>query len=254
MDKLPVTAIIHTRNAEEYLEEVIDSLAGYDEVLIVDMDSTDSTLEIARRKGCNILKVEPMGYADPARDFAMRKAGHDWVFFVDADELIPDELTQWLRNFIQSPGNVKAVAVPRKNMMMDFWNRASYPDYQLRILDRRSCTWPAFVHSRPVVDGETMFLPRARKELAMIHKPPRIAEMMERLNRYTTLEMERKQDMKVSWFKLWMRPKVRFFKAFILKGGFRDGMRGYIAAKHDAAYQHFYLTKILEYQLDNAKK
>lgn len=249
MNKIPVTAIVHTRNAERYLDEVLDRLSRFDEVLLVDMESTDSTLDIARRHGCRIMPVEPIGYADPARDPAMRAAAHDWVFFVDADEIIPDALIDRLADFVADPKGYKALAVARKNMMLDFWNRASYPDYQLRVLYRRSCTWPAHVHSNPEVKGEVMFLPRREHRLAMIHKAPSVEEMMERLNRYTTLEMQRKRDRKISWFTLWMRPKVRFFKAFVMKGGFRDGMRGYIAAKHDAAYQHFYLTKILEYQI-----
>lgn len=250
--KIPASVIIHTRNAEQYLREVISHLQDFDEILVVDMDSTDSTLEIARETGCRILSVEPIGYADPARDPAMRAAKHDWVFFVDADEIIPRALTDRLREFIADPGEYKAVAVARKNMVLDFWDRSTYPDYQIRVLDRRNCTWPPHVHSNPEIKGETLLLPRRRKDLAMVHKPAPMEGIMERMNRYTTLEMERRRDMKITWLKLWLKPRVRFFKAFILKGGFKDGMRGYISAKNAAAYQHFYMTKILEDQIRRA--
>lgn len=213
------------------------------------MESSDSTLAIAEAAGCRILAHENCGYADPARDFAMRNAKHDWVFFVDADEIVPPQLCRWIASFVDNPGKVKGVFIPRKNGYLNSWNRGTYPDYQMRLLDRRKSTWPAFVHSNPVVDGRIYKIPRKQMHLAMFHKPPTMEEIMERLNRYTTLEMERKTKMKVTWFKLWYRPKVRFFKSFILKGGFRNGIVGYMAARQDAFYQHFYLTKIYEHNL-----
>lgn len=244
-----MTVIVHTRNAGKYLDEVLSLLHDFDELMVVDMESDDDTLEIAERHGCRIMKIEQMGYVEPARDPAMRKAKHDWVFFVDADEIIPEKLVESLRKFISTPEGAKALAIARKNYMLDFWDRASYPDYQLRVLDRRNCHWPRYVHSNPVVEGTIRYLPRHRRDLAMLHKPPTMEERMERLNRYTTLEVERRKSMKLSWLKFWLRPKIRFFKSFVIKGGFRDGMRGYIAARNEAAYQHFYMTKILEYQL-----
>lgn len=251
MEKIKATAIIHTRNADRYLQEVIDHLKDFDEIMVVDMESTDRTLEIARENGCKIMPVPPMGYADPARDPAMRAAKNDWVFFVDADEIIPAPLTEWIRKFLANPGEIKAVGVARKNGFLDKWNRATYPDYQVRLLDRRKAVWPPEVHCKPVIDGDIYFIPRKQTELAMEHKSPTMEEILERLNRYTSLEMEKKQDKKINFWTLWLRPQVRFFKSFILKGGFKHGINGYISAKQDACYQHFYLTKIYERQLQS---
>lgn len=253
MEKIPATAIIHTRNADRYLQEVIDHLKEFDEIMIVDMDSTDRTLEIARENGCRVMSMEPLGYVEPARDPAMRAAKYDWVFFVDADEIIPAELTSWIRKFLDAPGDVKAVGVARKNGFLDKWNRATYPDYQVRLLDRRNAVWPSEVHRKPEIQGQTYFIPRDRLELAMEHKSPSMEEILERMNRYTSLEMQKKQGKKINFWTLWLRPQVRFFKSFILKGGFRHGINGYISAKQDACYQHFYLTKIYERQLKNGK-
>ncbi len=246
---MEVTAIIHTRNAERYLQEVIDRLKDFDEIMIVDMESSDATLDIARRNGCRIVPVEPCGYADPLRDYAMRQAKNDWVLFVDADEIIPDQLSEYIRKFIVEPGKNRALMIPRKNYFLDIWNTATYPDYQVRLLDRRACEWPAHVHSKPEVKGRVAQIPRRRSDLAMLHKAPTTAEIIERMNRYTTFEQQRKSNRKITLFTLWFRPKMRFFKSYILKGGWRNGIAGYMSARHDANYQYYYLMKIYEAQM-----
>ena len=61
---IPATAIIHTRNSERYLAEVIDCLGDFDEVLVCDMESSDRTLDIARGKGCTVVSFPPVGYVE----------------------------------------------------------------------------------------------------------------------------------------------------------------------------------------------
>ncbi len=167
-----ITAIIHTRNAEQYLQEVIDHLKVFDSIIVCDMESTDSTLEIAKRNGCRILTYNNCGYAEPARDYALKSADTDWVFFVDADEIIPKELSQYLIEKAASPEDVRGVSMPRKNMMLGAWNRSTYPDYQLRFLHKDSSEWPPHLHSQPKVEGKIEFIPKDRTDLAMIHIAP----------------------------------------------------------------------------------
>lgn len=256
MEKIKATAIIHTRNAEQYLQEVIDHLAEFEEIMVVDMESSDSTLDIARKNGCRIENYPPCGYADPARDFAMRAATNDWVFFVDADEIIPAPLTAWIREFISSPGEIRGVNVARKNGFLDSWRRNDYPDYQMRILDRRHASWPPHVHSRPEVNGKTDSIPASRPDLAMFHKAPALEDVLERMNRYTTFETERMKGKKVTLASLVLKPTFRFIKAYFLKGGFREGLAGYISAKNDAIYKFYALSKAYEASLppEAAKK
>lgn len=248
--KIPATAIVHTRNADRYLQEVLDCLQDFDELMVVDMESTDKTLAIAEANGCRIEKFPPCGYVEPARGFAMKAARNSWVFFVDADEIVPPELSRWIRNFVASPGEAKGVLVPRRNFFLGRWMRASYPDYQLRLLNRDFAEWPPQVHSRPEVKGEVIRIPKSFEELAFIHKSPSMEEVVERQNRYTNKEVERRPPRKVTLFTLWFRPWRRFFKAYILKGGFREGLAGYISARNDAIYQHYILSKQFEQGLN----
>ena len=89
-----ISVVINTYNAEKHLQRVIDAVRTFDEVLICDMESTDSTLDIARMNGCKIVTF-PKGEhksAEPARTFAIQSASCPWVLVVDADEIITPEL------------------------------------------------------------------------------------------------------------------------------------------------------------------
>lgn len=250
-EKLPISVIIHTHNAEKYLQDVIDRLGDYDEIMIADMESRDSTLDIARSRGCRIEKFPCSGYAESARGDAMKLAKHRWVFFVDADELIPQELTDRIRHFIQNPGEYTAVCVARKNCILDSWKRDDYPDYQMRLLDRDHSSWPAHIHARSATEGKILRLPPSQRELAMIHIAPDISEVMERMNRYTTLELERRLAKRPGLLKMVFKPWFRFFKSYILKGGFRSGIAGYVSARNDAIYKFYVLAKQYEQSLES---
>ena len=100
-----ISVVINTYNAERQLAEVLESVKNFDEVLICDMESTDSTLEIAARFGCRVVTF-PKGdcvSAEPARTFAIQSAAHHWVLVLDADEIVPDALREYLYKVIASP-------------------------------------------------------------------------------------------------------------------------------------------------------
>lgn len=250
--KLKISAIINTRNAEMYLQEVIDRLQDFDEILVCDMDSTDSTLEIARKAGCRIIHHDPVGYVEPARAYAMRAAYNDWVFFVDADELVTRALVDYLRDFVANPGKTKALSIPRKNLFLDGWSESTYPDYQVRVLDRRVSDWPVEIHSRPKVKGKIEKIPKKRLDMALIHKSPSVADVLERMNRYTDKEVTRRSGDEQAHAKapsllaMMLKPWFRFFKMYIIKGGFRQGVAGYLEAKNKSFYKLYTLAKIYE--------
>lgn len=93
-----ISVVIHTYNAEKHLDRVLDAVKEFDEVLVCDMESTDSTLDICRRHGARVITF-PKGehtIPEPARTFAIQSATHEWVLVVDADELVPATLRRYL--------------------------------------------------------------------------------------------------------------------------------------------------------------
>ena len=93
-DAQRISVIINTYNAERHLEAVIEAVKDFDEIVVCDMESTDRTLDIARSYGCKVVTF-PKGdlrIVEPARQFAIDKAGSPWVLVVDADEIVTPAL------------------------------------------------------------------------------------------------------------------------------------------------------------------
>lgn len=244
-----ISVVINTYNAERHLERVLQSVEGFDEVLICDMESTDSTLDIARRYGCRIVTFPKKDYvsAEPARTFAIQSASHPWVLVVDADELVPAVLRDYLYEQTKRTDAPAGIWIPRKNYFMGRMMHCHYPDYLLRFFVREGTVWPPYVHTFPEVQGRMEKIPAKRMDLAFIHlAKDGVADILRKTNLYTENELEKKRDKRYSiWAFLW-RPFFRFFKAYVLKGGFRDGLPGFIRACLEGHYQFIMLSKKAE--------
>lgn len=243
-----ITAIVPTYNAEEHLEKCLSALQPFDEILVVDMESTDRTVEIAQRMGARVI-VKPRGnhrIAEAYRDFAIHQASNPWVFFVDADEIVPRALAAELYERIKRDPSPRAIMIPIKNYFMGRMMRACYPDYILRFFPAEGAYWPNHIHSRPTHAGPEEYIPANRTDLAIVHlSNESVSRTIEKMNRYTDLEKERRRPRYRS-AKLIYDPPFRFFKSYVLKGGFRDGIPGFIRAVHDAIYRFSILAKLEE--------
>lgn len=248
---MKISIIIHTYNAEEFLERVLHSVSNYDEIIICDMHSTDNTIEIAEKYNCKIIYHENVGFADPARTYAISQASHNWVLVVDADEIVPSELQQYLVSMIKKHPNLGGIRIPRKNYLLGRFMHSAYPDYILRFLKRDGTIWPPTVHSQPHVDGDIYDIPQNRKDLAFIHlsnEPIRL--VISKMNTYTNFEVERRKSKHYTFFSLLFEPFVRFLRFYIFKGGFRDGLPGFIWAYMYAYYKFITIAKVLESKIN----
>ncbi len=243
-----ISAVINTRNAEEHLDRVLEALKDFDEIVVCDMESTDSTVEIARHHGAKVITFPKGNYSccEPARTTAIQAASSEWVLIVDADEIVTPELREYLYDFITHSGDTVGIWIPRKNYFLGKWNKATYPDYQIRFMRREGTVWPPEIHSTPQLNGPTEHIPQERTELALHHYPASVVSQIDRINRYTTAELVKRGIHRVTLWQLWWEPWWRFFKAYLLKGGWRKGIEGYINAKNDSIYRHFRLVKTYE--------
>lgn len=244
-----ISVVINTYNAERFLQQVLDTAKDFDEIVVCDMESTDKTIEIAQHNGCKIVHFEKKDYhsAEPARTFAIQSASSPWVLVVDADELIPTALKDYLYNEISKPEHPNGIYIPRKNYFCGRFMHCHYPDYLLRFFLREGTIWPPFVHTFPIVSGRLAKIPRNRKDLAFIHlADDGVRAITKKTNEYTENEIDKKKDKHYGITAFFFRPFFRFFKAYILKGGFRDGMAGFIRASLEGYYQFIMLSKIWE--------
>lgn len=245
-----ISVVINTYNAERHLEKVLTAAKEFDEIVVCDMESTDNTVKIAEHFGCKIVTFPKKDYvsAEPARNFAIQSASNPWVLVVDADEIITKELRDYLYKQIEANDCPAGLYIPRKNYVMNKFIKQTYPDPQLRFFKREGSNWPPYVHTFPSVDGATEKIPSQRMELALIHISDTVYDQLYKMNQYTENEVVKKQGDKVGMFKIFIKCTHRFIKSFILKGGFRYGIRGLVYAINAANYKFYTMIKIWEKQ------
>lgn len=213
------------------------------------MESTDNTLQIAEEYNCKIVTFEKRNYniVEPARNFAIENASNYWILVVDADELIPEELRNYLYDRIKEKDCPAGIYIPRKNYFMGKFMHCHYPDYILRFFKKEGTVWPPYVHSTPIIEGKLERIPRKKQNLAFIHLAnDSVKDILKKTNEYTENEIVKKKDKNYGIIHLLYRPFFRFFKAYFLKGGFKDGKAGFVKAMLEGLYQVAMISKIIE--------
>lgn len=253
-----ISAVVHTYNSEKHLDKVLSALHRLDEILVLDMESTDSTVEIARRNGARVIVKERGVHRIPEayRDFADHAAANDWIFVVDSDEIVPQALLDYIfAELERDPDTPRGYMIARKNYYMGKWLRATYPDYTPRVFKKDGSYWPYAVHTFPIYEGPTIYVPRARVGLALIHLANEdTGTVVRKMDTYSSYELERRKRSYSPW-KFIYDPPFRFFKSYVLKGGFRDGVPGFIRSMQDAFYRFTLLAKLEENRrADGAEK
>ena len=247
-----ISVVINTYNAERDLMQVLEAVKDFDEVLICDMESTDSTLDIAKKYGCRIVTFERKAnnIVEPAREFAIHEARYDWVLVVDADEVVTSELKAFLYSHIAKQRCADGLYIPRKNYFMGHFMRSLYPDHILRFFRKDITHWPPVIHCSPVVDGKVDKIPANRMELAFEHLAnDTVADIVRKANIYSENEVPRRRKKNYGVLALLCRPFYRCFKSYVLKQGFRDGIPGLIHAMLEGYYQFVVVAKLLEERL-----
>lgn len=233
-----ISAVMNTYNAERYLPEVLESLKEFDEIILVDMHSTDRTREIATRYGARIIDFERCGICEPARNAAIQAASNPWVLVVDADELVPEGLRRYLYEVAARPDAPAALRIPRINSFMGHEMRCLSPDYITRFARRDKIDWPPQIHSTPVVDGRVDTIPAGYRDRSFIHLERNDVESrLEKIGRYTDNELIRRGPRKYGVLPFLFKPFGRFFRSYVLKSGWRDGHPGFVWSMLEAQYK-----------------
>ena len=244
-----ISVVINTYNAELHLQRVLDAVKDFDEVLVCDMESTDSTPEIAQKNGCRLVTFPKEGHTivEPAREFAIHEAANQWVLVIDADELVTPALKDYLYAVIDKDDAPAGIAIPRKNYFMGHFLHSAYPDYVLRFFRQDLTHWPAVIHCSPEVNGTVVRIPAKQKELALEHLAnDTVGDIIRKSNTYSDYELPRRRQKNYGIGALIGRPLFRFFKSYVLKRGFLDGTPGLIHALLDAHYQFIIVSKLIE--------
>jgi glycosyltransferase involved in cell wall biosynthesis len=241
-----VTVTVIARNEAANIAAALESVRWADEIVVVDSDSTDATVEIARRFTDRVIVRAWPGYV-AQKNFAASQASHDWVLSLDADERVSPELAAEIQRVLKSEPVHAGYRIPRVAFHCGRWIRSTdwYPDYQLRLYDRRRAEWAGrHVHESVRATGTVGHL---RGELQ--HYAYRdIAHHLQTMDRYTTLAAQQmfEEGRRASWVDILIAPRLTFFRNYVLRGGFRDGMAGLVISAMNSYYVGLKFSKLWE--------
>jgi len=237
MDKAPLSVVVIAKNEETNLDECFGSVYGWaDEIVLVDDERTDRTVEVAKRYGATIYhrKMDNEGIH---RNWAYAQAKNEWVLSLDADEKVTEELKEEISAALKRD-DFHAFSIPLRNFIGSYWVKYGgwYPAGKLRLFMRSRFKYEEVgVHPRVFLDGQTGHLTKD-----IIHKGyPDFEHFLASLNRQTTLEAQKwiETGRTMSFGRALWRTIDRFFRSFIGKKGYKDGFIGFMIAFFASLYQ-----------------
>ena len=165
------------------------------------------------------------------------------------DEIVTPELRDYLYQRIARPDCPAGLYIPRLNRFMLRYTKSISYDRQLRFFRREGAVWPPFVHTFPTVQGPTEKIPPSARNVCLIHLADEtIGDLVRKTNAYTDGELQKRAARHYGLAALMGRPAWRFFRNYVLKLGFRDGVPGLVRAGMDAFYQFVLVAKFIERQ------
>lgn len=227
MQTAPLSVVVITLNAAGQIDACLRSVSFAEEIVVVDSGSTDNTVEIALKYGARVIFQAWLGFG-PQKQFAVSRASHDWVLCLDADERVSDELRASIVETVESP-HAAAYRMARSNRFMGRFLRhgEGYPDWSLRLFDRRHARWSDdSVHEKVLAEAGVGTL---RGDL--LHESAEdLAAYLEKQNRYTTLQAETMyaRGQRAGLGQLVLSPALRFLRFYLLRLGLLDGVPGLV--------------------------
>jgi glycosyltransferase involved in cell wall biosynthesis len=248
---MKISVIVNTWNEEKNIERCLKSVEWVDEIVVVDMNSTDKTREMAKKLGAKVFSHQYTGYVEPARGFALSKATGDWILVLDADEEIPFSLAKKLEK-IAEKGKFDFVRLPRKNIIFGRWVKHSrwWPDYNIRFFKKGKVSWTDKIHSVPLTTGEGKNLAVKETNAIIHHHYQSVSQYIQRLDRYTDIQSKElfKSGYQFGWQDIISKPIGEFLSRFFAGEGYKDGLHGLVLALLQAFSELIKYLKVWENQ------
>jgi glycosyltransferase involved in cell wall biosynthesis len=237
MKKATLSVVVPTYNEERNIAECIESARWADEILIVDAQSSDATVEICERAGVKVVPfLNPKRHPESQRTLGMREAKHDWVLCIDADERLSKSLAEEIRLTLDSNPSRYGFEIPFQHFFFGQPMRHGglADNYLLRLVRRDSAFYPlgGVVHEQLRVRGTT-----GRLRHPILHYGTRdLTHYLEKSNFYTSLTAQKlfHQGVRVRYTNavtcFAVKPIYYFFKRYFIQKGFLDGKYGLILA------------------------
>ena len=241
-----ISCTIVVCNEERNIRDCLELAKWMDEIVVVDAFSQDKTVQLCREYTPRIYQRPWNGFGEQ-KNYAIDHAACDWVFILDADERISAQLREEIERILSSdaPDGPVAYYLPRRNYYYGKWIRwaGCYPDYQLRLfrkgVGRLNDEEP---HNRFVFEGTAAYLASP-----LDHYTERtIEDHFRKFNNFTTLAAKERGKTKrvVYWSDLAFRPPFTFWKYYVIRQGFREGMHGFLISVFASMYTFVKYAKV----------
>jgi len=274
--RVPVSVIVPIKNEAANLPRCLASVKWADEILVVDSASTDGSIAIAQQHGAKVVQFEFNGTWPKKKNWALENLPfrNEWVFVLDADEVLPLEAETEFAQAIADGGDIAGYWINRRFMFMGRWLRhAYYPNWNLRLFrhalgryekltDAPTNSGDNEVHEHVLLNGGT-----AKLKVEIDHYAfPSIDIFVEKHNRYSNWEagvaadtlldssskkissrtVGRRRKLKTLSRQLPFRPLLRFLYVYVWQKGFLDGAEGYYFARLHGFYEFLSVAKTRE--------
>lgn len=280
--KIPVSVLIPAKNEQANLPACLTSLQRADEIFVVDSQSTDNSIEIAKNYGANVVQFYFNGSWPKKKNWSLDNLNfrNQWVLIVDCDERITPELWEEIAQVIEN-NQYDGCYINRRVFFLKKWIRhgGKYPDWNLRLFKHQNGRYENLntedipntgdneVHEHVILQGKVGYLKND-----MLHEDFRdLYHWLERHNRYSNWEarvyfnlltnndesgtigsnlfgdaVQRKRFLKKVWVRLPFKPLLRFVLFYIIQRGFLDGRAGYVYARLLSQYEYQIGAKLYE--------
>lgn len=224
-----ITALAITYNEEENVKRYVESLSFADEIIFVDSQSTDKTIEIAEQMGVKVIQRKFDDFSNQ-RNFAIQQAHNDWILFFDLDEIIDPNLEKEIKSTLENPKEIAAFYIKRNFYFMG--KRIKYGGWQndkaIRLFNKNQCQYNGLVHELVKSSGKTSVLKNKLDHFSYKN----FDNYNDKLNLYSKLQAENlyKLKKKPNLYHFFIRPTYRFLWQYIFRLGILDGKEGFILA------------------------
>ena len=246
---MKVTATIITFNEESNIKGACESVAWADEIVVVDSNSTDATRELATASGARVITNAWPGFG-AQKQFAVEQANHEWIFSLDADERVSDELKRSIGELRKQPEGALAdgYEIARRTYYQHRWIRGGgwYPDRQLRLFKKSHGHWKErHIHESVAMNAGSR-VERLNGDLLHYTSPDAAHHHRMIGERYAPLAARQmfEDGRRTSMLGVASAGPAAFIRSLILKGGLRDGFAGFTIASfaaHHAFLKHLML-------------
>jgi (heptosyl)LPS beta-1,4-glucosyltransferase len=238
-NRIPLSVVMMTRNEAHNIKACLESLQDYAEIIVVDNGSTDETCEIVNSFANARLILSPWKGYGGTRQVGVDAATQNWILWLDADERMTPELKSEIDKALANASASTVLSIPRRNFFLGQHIRGCgwSPDRVVRVFNRVQTRFnDKTVHEGLVTQGEQRVV---QLDNALVHYSYRtIRQFFQKNLNYALLAADERARVgrDISLWQLIMRPAWEFFRAYVLKLGIRDGIRGFVICLGGAAY------------------